>query len=203
MDRSQALAALGLAHDVRDHAVLRAAWRARLREVHPDLNPADTAAESVRVVNEAFRFLVSPSAEVSPPPSGKAPRGGKAPRSAAPPRRPRPTAPPRTLRTRMADPTTVLVEASRPEALAAVIEAAHRLGEVSYLDPSAGLVEAVVEFVEAPTSSVVMSLQGRGAEVEVFCTVEPLSGGDSPPADAVAALVARTIAAIPVSDLAI
>ena len=75
-----------------------------------------------------------------------------------------------------------------------LLDAAHELGEISYLDPSAGLVEVVVEFVEAPTSSVLLSMQGRATGVtDVFCTVEPLSGGDAPPADAVTRLLWRTL----------
>ena len=75
-----------------------------------------------------------------------------------------------------------------------LIDAAHELGEISYLDPSAGLIEVIVEFVEAPTSSVLLSLQGRATGVtDVFCTVEPLSGGDAPPSDAVARLVLHTL----------
>ena len=57
-----------------------------------------------------------------------------------------------------------------------------------------GLLEIVVEFVGAPTSSVVLSLQGRATgTTEVFCTVEPLSGGEAPPGEAVTHLLWRTL----------
>jgi hypothetical protein len=92
------------------------------------------------------------------------------------------------------DADTIGLDAPPAEALALLVDAAHRLGEVSYLDRAAGLVEVVVEFTEAPTSSVLMSLQGRSSgTTEVFCTVEPLSGGEAPPPAAVVALVARTL----------
>jgi hypothetical protein len=75
-----------------------------------------------------------------------------------------------------------------------LLDTAHSLGEISYLDRTAGLVEVIVEFVEAPTSSVLLSLQGRATGVtDVFCTVEPLSGGEAPPADAVTRLVLATL----------
>ena len=94
----------------------------------------------------------------------------------------------------LVDDETIAVHAPAAEALLAVIDAAHRLGEIGYLDPSAGLLEVIVEFVEAPTSSVVLSLQGRANETtEVFCSVEPLSGGESPPVDAVVRLLLRTL----------
>ena len=94
----------------------------------------------------------------------------------------------------LVDDETIAVHAPGDEALLAVIDAAHRLGEIGYLDPSAGLLEVIVEFVEAPTSSVVLSLQGRANETtEVVCSVEPLSGGGSPPVDAVVRLLLRTL----------
>lgn len=99
------------------------------------------------------------------------------------------------------DDGSISVAAPSEETLALVLDAAHALGEISYLDHSAALVEVIVEFVEAPTSSVLFSLQGRGdGTTELFCTVEPLSGGDAPPADAVARLVAATLAEQQVQD---
>ena len=75
-----------------------------------------------------------------------------------------------------------------------LVDAANELGEISYLDLSAGLLEVVVEFIEAPTSSVLLSVQGRATGItEVFCTVEPLSGGEAPPSDAVTRLLFRTL----------
>ncbi len=96
----------------------------------------------------------------------------------------------------LVDDSTVRLDAGRDEALAAVVEAAHRLGEIGYLDAQAGLVEVVVEFVEAPTSSVLITLQGRIDGVDLFCSVEPLSGGESPPLGAVTQLVARTLSGL-------
>ena len=92
------------------------------------------------------------------------------------------------------DASSIAVHAPAEETLLLLLDAAHSLGEISYLDRTAGLVEVVVEFVEAPTSSVLFSLQGRGdGTTELFCTVEPLSGGDAPPVDAVTRLVVRTL----------
>ncbi|MFI5044308.1 MAG: hypothetical protein ACHQDC_05905, partial [Acidimicrobiales bacterium] len=54
--------------------------------------------------------------------------------------------------------------------------------------------EVVVEFIEAPTSSILMTLQCRATGVtDVFVNVEPLSGGDAPPSDAVTRLLFRTL----------
>ena len=89
---------------------------------------------------------------------------------------------------------TLAMAAPASEVVPLLIEAAHQLGDITYLDPGAGLLEVVVEFVGAPTSSVVLSLQGRATGwTEVFCTVEPLSGGEAPTAEAVTGLLLRTL----------
>ena len=95
---------------------------------------------------------------------------------------------------RLLDDQSISVGAPAEETLMLLLDTAHELGEISYLDRMAGLVEVIVEFVEAPTSSALFSLQGRGdGTTEVFCTVEALSGGDSPPADAVTRLVVEAL----------
>ena len=94
----------------------------------------------------------------------------------------------------LVDAETIGISAPALEVVPLLIEAAHQLGDITYLDPGAGLLEVVVEFVGAPTSSVVLSLQGRATGVtEVFCSVEPLSGGEAPAAAAVTALLCRTL----------
>jgi hypothetical protein len=94
----------------------------------------------------------------------------------------------------LVDAETIGIPAPAVEVVPLLIEAAHRLGDITYLDPGAGLLEVVVEFVGAPTSSVVLSLQGRAIGLtEVFCSVEPLSGGEAPSAEAVTQLLHRTL----------
>lgn len=209
VQRDEARALLGVTSD--DPAVLRAAYRRRLRDVHPDVSGASDAAEATMQVTAAYHLLLTPAPPTRGRTAGAASRPGGRGRSRTAQGRPSASqgAPPTprrregpTVRANVVDTTTVAVEGTRAEALAAVLEAAHRLGEVGYLDTSAGLVEVIVEFVEAPTSSVVFTLQGRShGVVDVFCSVEPLSGGESPPADAVTRLVAETLRAIPLADL--
>ena len=52
---------LGVASDA-TAAVLRLAYRDRMRAVHPDLNKSDDAAATARAVNEAYRILADPAA---------------------------------------------------------------------------------------------------------------------------------------------
>jgi hypothetical protein len=190
--RSQARALLGVESD--DPTVVRAAYRRRMLSAHPDRNAAADATDVTIELTAAYRLLLQPAGTE---PAGPAPTGRRSARPAPPPPKPVPK-----LRADAVDSGTIAVHASREETLQGVIEAAHRLGEIAYLDPQVGLVEAIVEFVEAPTSSVVMTLQGRATGVtDVFCTVEPLSGGESPPEAAVTRLVAATLSEIPLSML--
>lgn len=128
--------------------------------------------------------------------SGGAASGGARRQPTAPQNQPTPTAAPKTppIALALAADDTIAMSAPAEEAFMAVLDAAHDLGEIGYLDRTAGLIEVIVEFVEAPTSSVLFSFQGRAnGTTEVFCTVEPLSGGDAPPTDAVTRLVLQTL----------
>ena len=184
MDRTEALALLRVSEaDAADPARLRRAFRAAMRAAHPDLNPHAGSTDATIAVSAAYESLTEVAAPEPPAES-----------RAAPPRAPDTL--PRTVRTELVDDSTIRLAATREEALAVAIEAAHRLGEIGYLDSEAGLLEVVVEFVEAPTSSVVLTLQGRADGVDVFVAVEPLSGGESPPLAAVTALLGRTLAGV-------
>jgi hypothetical protein len=170
---------------------VRAAYRGLLLRTHPDVSGAADATARTIDLTRAFRVLSDPT------PSSVSPSAG--PSGPPPPASPEQTAPapehhPDPVTVELVDDDTIALGAPAGEALLLLLDAAHELGEISYLDPSAGLVEVVVEFVEAPTSSVLLSMQGRATGVtEVFCTVEPLSGGDAPPSDAVTRLLWRTL----------
>lgn len=183
MPWSEALLVLGLTHAT-DELAVRGAFRARLRETHPDLNAAADATDRTVRLTTAYRVALE--------------HLGRA--SATPPEPPRPSAaatapaPDAALEIRLVDAETIGIDAPAIEVVPMLIEAAHQLGDITYLDPGAGLLEVVVEFVGAPTSSVVLSLQGRATGVtEVFCTVEPLSGGEAPSDEAVTNLLWRTL----------
>jgi len=88
----------------------------------------------------------------------------------------------------------LLIDATREEAFFLLLEAGDRLGEVTYADPTVGLLEVIVEFEEDPVCSLVVSLQGRAAGTEAFCTVEPLGTGPAPPVPAVVRLLADRLA---------
>lgn len=183
MEWVEALVVLGLT-DAPDEPTVRSAFRARLRETHPDLNAAADATERTVRLTTAYRVALDHLNDPTPPPS-------PTPAPVVPPP-PAPVAAP--VDVQLVDAETIGISAPANEVLPLLIEAAHQLGDITYLDPGAGLLEVVVEFVGAPTSSVVLSLQGRATGVtEVFCTVEPLSGGEAPSDEAVTHLLWRTL----------
>lgn len=177
MREDEARRLLGVAVDA-DQDAVRVAYRRLVRDSHPDLNPAGDANERTARLTAAYRVLRAAG-------SGRAGRGGGLERTEQHPVPDR-----QTIAVALVDDDTIGVAALPDETMAFLIDAAHDLGDISYLDRSAGLLEVVVEFVEAPTSSIVLSLQGRASGVtEVFCTVEPLSGGTAPPSAAVTRLL--------------
>lgn len=203
---------LGLGPDaVIDASTVRTAYRRLIRRVHPDVSAhPDAAGRSARliqaydVLSEVLAEQPGPTAAGTPASTGTRSAGRRSAPSRPPGPSTRPGTPLRGDRSedgvrpsptiRLLEDQSISVAAPADETMAFLLDAAHDLGEISYLDPTAGLVEVVVEFVEAPTSSVLFSLQGRGdGTTEVFCTVEPLSGGTAPPADAVTRLVAETL----------
>ncbi len=168
-------------------AEIRAAYRMLLLRTHPDINSKADATERTMALTSAYLLLTS--LVVDP-----APAAAQQEEPTAPQGRRRAQKKGEEIEILLLGDLTISVAAPASETLMLLIDMAHELGEISYLDPSAGLLEIVIEFVEEPTSSVLLSMQGRGnATTEVFCSVEPLSGGISPPADAVARLLHRTL----------
>lgn len=171
-------------------AEIRAAYRMLLLRTHPDINSKADATERTMALTSAYLLLTS--LVVDPAPAAAAAAQQEEP--AAEQGRRRAPKKEEEIEILLLGDLTISVAAPASETLMLLIDMAHELGEISYLDPSAGLLEIVIEFVEEPTSSVLLSMQGRGnATTEVFCSVEPLSGGISPPADAVARLLHRTL----------
>lgn len=164
---------------------IRAAYRMLLLRTHPDINSKADATERTMALTSAYLLLTS--LVVDPAPAQQEEPAAEQGRRRAPKKEDE-------IEILLLGDLTISVAAPASETLMLLIDMAHELGEISYLDPSAGLLEIVIEFVEEPTSSVLLSMQGRGnATTEVVCSVEPLSGGISPPADAVARLLHRTL----------
>lgn len=183
MDRTAALDLLGLGPGA-DLDEVRSAYRRLVVEVHPDVSVAEDATARTVELTEAYALLRHGPATPSEP-------GRAGPRT---PSDPGAVWDGPAVVVTLVDVDTVAVGAPADTTLLLLVEAAHELGDVVYLDPSSGLLEVLVEFVEAPTCSLLLTLQGRAnGTTEVFCTVETLAGDDPPPVEAVTRLVAQTV----------
>lgn len=182
MDLAAARSILGVsARD--DWSVVRDAYRALIRTTHPDV-AGEAGVDRTVEVNAAYRVLAVAKREgrlhAEDPPVAS--RATGTPRPARPVRRPRPT-----IATRIADDVrivggdTVVLSSTPAESFRRLVEAAHALGEISYVDRSSAIFEAVFHLEDGTHASFVVSLQWRAhdATCEAFCTLEALDRAET------------------------
>jgi hypothetical protein len=92
------------------------------------------------------------------------------------------------------DGDTLLLPVPPDEAFALVVEACHRVGEVTYLDRSCAILETVVTVPGEGACSLVVTLQGRAHGTEAFCTLEAIEHVGSPPVAPVVAALREALA---------
>ena len=193
---------------------VRGAYRTLIRRHHPDRAGASSGGraasitEAYRVLTEA-RHLPPQAAPTAPRPGRTAGRStshrgpgpgqttpegqrhegwpGEAPawstlRGTA---RPGPLAP----LVRRLDGDSLLMEAPADETFRWLLDAAHDIGEITYVDRSMPIMEVLCRFEGEPATSLLLTLQGRGGDTEVFCTVESIEARPAPPTDAVVDLL--------------
>ncbi|HEX5367685.1 MAG TPA: J domain-containing protein [Acidimicrobiales bacterium] len=172
MEIAEARTVLGVApHD--DWPTVRAAYRRAIRTAHPDLHGGTTAA-AVRL-NEAYGVLRRAWRDGTP--SGP---GAPGP----------PVAPPPPVEVAMAAGDALLLGVPADEAFAVLLEAAHRIGNVSYVDRSCAIFEVVVD-QDGEACSLLVTLQGRAHGTEALLTLEALERPASlPPGRVLARLLA-------------
>jgi hypothetical protein len=151
---------------------VRAAYRRAIRAAHPDTHGVAATATAVRL-NEAYAVLRrarhAGTLDAPPPPP--------------PPPAPPPPPPP-TVGIAVEANDTLLLSAPPDEAFALLLEAAHRVGNVSYVDRSCAIFETVVRQNDE-TCSLVVTLQGRAHGTEALLTLEALERAASLPTDRV------------------
>lgn len=163
MDPAAACRTLGLAPGASWEEV-RAAYRTQIQVAHPDR--AGGTTEQAAALNAAYATLV------------RARRTGTfaAPAAGTPPPPPSAGEPPEVL-----DGDTVRLAAPPDEAFALLLEAAHRIGDVTYVDRSCAIFEALVALEGEGACSLVVSLHGRAHGTDAFCTLEAIERVASPP----------------------
>ena len=178
MDRADAERVLGVAADA-PWPDVQQAFRALIRRRHPDL-AGHGATDDAALIIQAFGVLDAAHRHptVAGNPANAATTAGRArPAPSTPP--PRPRIEPTTI-VRIDD-DTIGLGAPADEALVLLVEAAHDIGEVSYLDRSVPILEAICQFEGTPATSLVVTLQGRSDGTEAFCTTESIEARPGPP----------------------
>ncbi|MFN8036642.1 MAG: DnaJ domain-containing protein [Acidimicrobiia bacterium] len=200
MERTEALAILGVAPSAAPDEI-RAAYRAALREHHPDRGVDDSPSrrrartERTAALNTAYRVLRTDRGEARRPAGSTvaAPASASAPATA-------PTTGSATAANRAAaevgEGTRLLLALSPEDAYFALVEASHAIGFVSYVDRQNGILEVIVT-KGAPdevneVTSIMIEVTGVEEHSLVALYAEPL--GRHEPAsldDFTAALVER------------
>ncbi len=194
MDLATARAVLGVSASD-DWNAVRSAYRAVVRTTHPDVAGASGIDRTVRA-NDAYRTLAIArregrlAADDAPVTSAGPARG--------PGRRPRPTISSQIATdVRLLDADTLVLSSTPEESFRRLVEATHALGEISYIDRSSAIFEAILHLHDGTHASFVVSLQWRAhdATCEAFCTLEALDRAESLDASGVLEQLAQYIPA--------
>ena len=177
MNLDDARAVLGVSA-ADDWTVVREAYRTLIRTAHPDLVGPSGVDHAVRI-NAAYRELAVARREGRLHDDDQELR--RQPGPTGPPR-PQPRRPPPTATGTPADDVrlvggdTIVLSSPPAETFRRLVEAASALGEISYIDRSSAIFEAVLHLQDGKHASFVVSLQWRAhdATCEAFCTLEAL-----------------------------
>lgn len=181
MDTAEARAVLAVGRTAGADEI-RSAFRRQLRQTHPDVasDVADAGRRTARLV-QAYATLRrsadagrAPSLATPPPPAGRLPTigvAGDSLRWAVPPR----------------------------EAFRLLVEVVDSMGDITYLDVDAGLLDVVVVLGDGTACSLMATVAARSGHgeppvTEVLFALEPLGAEARPPARPVVAAVATRLA---------
>ena len=163
---------------------VRIAYRSQIRTHHPDRAGTSSSARAASIT-EAYRVLIErgPVPPEEPPTRTPGTVGPVPPRTA--PDVPAFGAPP----VGRIDEDTLALGAPPDESFRWLLDAAHDVGEITYVDRSMPIMEVLCRFEGEPATSLLLTLQGRGERTEVFCTVESIEARPAPPTSAVVDLL--------------
>lgn len=194
MDPARAAAILG-ADPGESPDRLRRRFRRLLLAHHPDLGGSTDAA---REVIEAYAALARDAAPDAEPDAARVAEGAADPDAGveggavgdAP-------GPPEGEPVWRVDDDTLAVALPAEEAYVLAVEAAHRIGSVTYVDRQCGVLEALLRTTEGGTVSMLVTLQGRAlGHTDLFFSLEPLDivRGPFPALSEVTELMGRLMA---------
>jgi hypothetical protein len=192
MDVAVARAELGLG-PAPTWTQVRIAYRAQIAATHPDRAGGDAARAAL--VTEAYATLERAHREgrLAAAPVAAAPRSPAAPvrvhgtsRSAVP-------GDPYDEPPEVLEGDTIHLAVPADEAFVRLLEACHRIGDVTYIDRSCAIFETLVRVEGEGVCSLVITLQGRAHGTDAFCTLEAIERVAAPP---VRQVVERLLAAL-------
>ncbi len=167
---------------------VRIAYRSQIRTHHPDRAGAASAGRAASIV-EAYRVLTEAGLTTPDAPPATSARTGPTTQGPVPPRAATNDliygAPP----VGRMDADTLALGAPADESFRWLLDAAHDVGEITYVDRSMPIMEVLCRFEGEPATSLLITLQGRGERTEVFCTVESIEARPAPPTSAVVDLL--------------
>ena len=178
MDEAEARQVLGVGARASPGEV-RARFRRLVRHSHPDVVPGDTEA------NRATASLVQAYAVLRRIPSRPT---MTAPAAPAPTAR-RATRPGEVVN----HGDSLLVDGPPDEVYRHLVDVAHLVGEITYLDPDARLLDTIVTTDEGAACSLLASFQGRARATEVFFSIEPLGGEPRPAVEPLVRMLAELL----------
>lgn len=176
MNRERALRTLGLDAGARADDINRA-YRALIRRAHPDVGGSTKVAARI---TEAYHWLQRAGAQ--PAKSSKP----------APPPKPQPSD------TDNADDSMTLL-LPPGDVFIRLLEAGHHLGEVSYIDRDASMVQVTFTAdngVVCQLTATIVSRAPSSDDARVEFTLDPLASGEAPPIERVVNQMARLISLI-------
>ena len=189
MTPAEAARILGVDHTASPEQV-RAAYRDQIRTHHPDRAGARSAGRAAAII-EAYRVLAALGSVPPPPPPPPPPAADQRGWGGAtiPPRASAEPLPPVAPPVHRIDADTLVLDAPAEETFRWLLDAAHDVGEITYVDRSMPIMEVLCRFEGEPATSLLLTLQGRGLGTEVFCTVESIEARPPPPTSAVVDLL--------------
>lgn len=180
-----------------DPRKVRRAYILCVRSEHPDVSDAIDAnrrtselGDAYELILEALRTAIDIGSHRS---ASSAPTQ---PGAVVPPNRsgPQPGPHEEPIEVSLVADDTIGLAAPPNEAFPFLIEGCHEIGDVTFLDRRAGLVQVTASFIDEPVCYVVMSLQGRATGItEVFCSIESIERRPAPPIAAVTRLLVETL----------
>lgn len=147
---------------------VRAAYRARIQHAHPDR--AGGSTEVAAALNGAYATLLQARRDGrlhAPAPPSPSPTAAEADEPVLP--------------AEVLDGDTIHLHLPPDEAFLRLLDAAHHVGDVTYVDRSCAIFEALVTVAGEGTCSLVVTLQGRADGTDAFCTLEAIEHVASPP----------------------